>query len=71
MPGVGMIDRDTALTALHSLNPGCPREQWVRVAMGAKHAGLSLADFTEWSHRLESPTMADRANALATTRSTQ
>ncbi len=44
-----MIDRDTALSALRSLDPACPREQWVVIAMAAKSSGLSLDDFTAWS----------------------
>lgn len=38
-----------ALSALHALDPGCAREQWVRIGMAAKAAGLSLEDFTDWS----------------------
>jgi len=38
-----------ALSALHALDPGCAREQWVRIGMAAKAAGLSLQDFTDWS----------------------
>src|ERR1035437_488402 len=38
-----------ALSALHALDPGCAREQWVRIGMSAKAAGLSLEDFTDWS----------------------
>ena len=38
-----------ALSALHALDPGCAREQWVRIGMSAKAAGLSLEAFTDWS----------------------
>jgi hypothetical protein len=38
-----------ALSALHALDPGCAREQWVCIGMAAKAAGLSLEDFTNWS----------------------
>lgn len=38
-----------ALSALQTLDPGCAREQWVRIGMAAKAAGLTLEDFTHWS----------------------
>ena len=38
-----------ALSALQALDPGCAREQWVRIGMSAKAAGLTLEDFTDWS----------------------
>ena len=38
-----------ALSALHAIDPVCSREQWVRIGMAAKDAGLSLDDFTNWS----------------------
>jgi hypothetical protein len=40
---------EKALSALHSLDPGVPREEWVRIAMAAKAAGVSLEEFTAWS----------------------
>lgn len=42
-------DIDRALSALSVLDPGTNRDTWVRVAMAAKDAGLTLQDFTEWS----------------------
>jgi hypothetical protein len=42
-------DTDRARDALFSLDPGCDRTAWVRIGMAAKEAGLSLADFTDWS----------------------
>lgn len=44
-----MNDHDRALSALHTLDPGCPRDEWVRIGMAAKAAGLTLEDFTDWS----------------------
>lgn len=35
--------------ALNSLDPGTNRDTWMRIAMAAKAAGLTLDDFTEWS----------------------
>ena len=44
-----MDDYSRALSALDSLDAGCEREQWVRIGMAAKAAGLTLEDFTQWS----------------------
>lgn len=44
-----MDDHCRALGALQSLDAGCEREQWVRIGMAAKAAGLALEDFIEWS----------------------
>ncbi len=44
-----MDDRERPRSALHSLDSGCPREEWVRIGMAARSAGLTLDDFTEWS----------------------
>lgn len=38
-----------ALSALQALDPGCEREQWVRIGMAAKATGLTLDDFIRWS----------------------
>lgn len=38
-----------ALSALQALDPGCCRDEWVRIAMAAKAAGLELEDFDAWS----------------------
>ena len=40
---------DRARAALHSLDPGCDRESWVRLAMASKAAGLDLDEFARWS----------------------
>lgn len=41
--------REKALSALHSLDPGVPREEWVRIGMAAKAAGISFDEFDGWS----------------------
>lgn len=38
-----------AREALRNLDPGMPREEWVRAAMACKAAGLDLVDFDTWS----------------------
>lgn len=40
---------ERARSALWSLDPGCPREEWVRHGMAAKAAGLDFDDFHQWS----------------------
>ncbi|MBR8429181.1 AAA family ATPase [Burkholderia cenocepacia] len=42
-------DAARARDALYSLDAGCPRSEWVSAGMAAKAAGLSEADFIEWS----------------------
>jgi putative DNA primase/helicase len=42
-------DIDRARAALHSLDAGCSRDEWVKAAMAAKAAGLSDNDFVQWS----------------------
>lgn len=42
-------DATRARDALYSLDAGCPRSEWVSAGMAAKAAGLSEADFVEWS----------------------
>ena len=44
-----MDDTGRARSALQALDPGCDREQWVRIGMAAKAAGLTLDDFASWS----------------------
>ena len=44
-----MNERDRAASALHHLDAGCPREDWVKVGMSAKAAGLGFDDFNNWS----------------------
>lgn len=40
---------DRARSALWSLDPGCPRDEWVKHGMAAKAAGLEFDDFHQWS----------------------
>lgn len=42
-------DPARAAEAMRYLDPACPREEWVKVGMAAKAAGLALDDFTAWS----------------------
>jgi hypothetical protein len=42
-------DPGRARTALFTLDPGCSREEWVRIGMAAKAAGIPEGDFVEWS----------------------
>lgn len=44
-----MHEVDRARAALHALDSGCPRDEWVSLAMAAKAAGLDFDDFHEWS----------------------
>lgn len=44
-----MPEIDRARAALHHLDAGCPREEWVKAGMAAKSAGLGLDDFHNWS----------------------
>jgi putative DNA primase/helicase len=46
--GIDEIER--ARSALFSLDASMPRDEWIRVGMAAKSAGLSGADFNEWSN---------------------
>lgn len=40
---------ERARDALYSLDPGCPRDEWVKHGMAAKAAGLDFDDFHQWS----------------------
>lgn len=40
---------DRARSALHALDPGAERAEWVRAGMAAKAAGLDFGDFHDWS----------------------
>lgn len=42
-------DYERALSALNHITPSCSREEWVRIGMAAKSAGLEFEDFHEWS----------------------
>jgi putative DNA primase/helicase len=45
----GMSEVDRAASALFHLDPSCPREEWARIGMAAKAAGLNFDDFHSWS----------------------
>jgi hypothetical protein len=60
-------DPARARDALHALDSGCPREEWVRLAMAAKAAGLSADDFVEWSRG--APNFKSEADCRAVWRS--
>jgi RecA-family ATPase len=55
-----LTDLARAREALAAIPADMPREDWVRVAMAAKAAGLELLDFDQWS-----ATAPDRYNATA------
>ena len=40
-----------AIDALQSIPPDLPREEWVRVGMAAKSAGINFDTFHDWSAR--------------------
>ena len=42
-------DLDRARDALHACDPSCSREDWVRLAMASKAAGIDLETFNVWS----------------------
>lgn len=44
-----MTETERAADALHHLNAHCSRDEWVRVGMAAKSAGLLFDDFHNWS----------------------
>ncbi len=43
------LDIAKAIDALHAIPPDLPREDWVKVAMGAHAAGIGFDDFDSWS----------------------
>lgn len=42
-------EADRARDALHAIDPGCARDEWVKVGMAARAAGLTAEDFDAWS----------------------
>lgn len=46
-------NREKVLSALKSINPDCNYEDWIRIGKACKNAGLTLADWDEWSKRGE------------------
>lgn len=43
------IDLDRARSALYSISPDIPRDEWAVVGMASQDAGLSFDDFDNWS----------------------
>ena len=60
-------DPARARDALYALDSGCPREEWVRLAMAAKAAGLDADDFVAWSRG--APNFKSEADCRAVWRS--
>lgn len=48
-----MGELDRARSALFSLDAGCTRDEWARIAFAAHAAGLELEDFVSWSEGAE------------------
>lgn len=44
-----LADLDSARDALHACDPGCTRDEWVKLAMASKAAGIDLDTFDAWS----------------------
>ena len=44
-----LADTERAIDALHSIPPDLPRDEWVRVGMAAKSAGINFDTFHDWS----------------------
>lgn len=44
-----MSEMERALSAFNFLDPSCSRDDWVRIGMAAKSAGLDFEDFHVWS----------------------
>ena len=44
-----MNEIERAADALHHIDAGCARDEWVRAGMAAKSAGLEFDDFNNWS----------------------
>lgn len=44
-----MIDISRALSALHCLDAGCSREEWIQAGMAAKAANILFDDWHNWS----------------------
>jgi hypothetical protein len=44
-----LADLDRAREALQACDPSCSRDEWVRLAMAAKSAGIDLDTFDAWS----------------------
>jgi len=44
-----MSELERARSALYSLDPSCTHDEWIRIGMAAKAAGLQEGDFIDWS----------------------
>ena len=44
-----LTDTAKAIDALHSIPPDLPRDEWVKVGMGAHAAGVDFDTFDAWS----------------------
>lgn len=44
-----VVDVERARAALHACDPACARDEWVRLTMAAKAAGLDFDTFDAWS----------------------
>ena len=44
-----LADLDRARDALQACDPACDRDEWLRLAMAAKAAGVDLDTFDAWS----------------------
>lgn len=53
-----LADLDRARDALHALDPGCTRDEWVKLAMASKAAGIDLDTFDAWS--AQAPNYSER-----------
>lgn len=51
---MGARDIGEARSALQACDPSCGRDEWVRLAMAAKSAGLDLDTFDAWSAQADS-----------------
>lgn len=49
-----LADLDRAREALQACDPDCPRDEWVRLAMAAKAAGVDADTFHQWSAQASS-----------------
>ena len=46
---IKLNDLDRAKNALYAIEAGCPRDEWIKIGMSAKAAGLDFDDFHAWS----------------------
>lgn len=58
-----MLGIERTRSALNHLDPSCSREDWIRIGMSAKVAGLSFADFHQWSRSGDNYSSENDCNA--------